>query len=201
VNALAVLALLEPAVVHAEPDEDAERIARHRRGDPGAFGEIYRAHVDAVYRRLSRILGPIAEREDLTQDVFVALHRALPKFRGDAALATFIHRIAINTALNHLRSRGRKPATPNETRFFDRMTAPQSSPEARTSQREQLAHVFACLEAIKPKKRVALLLRIVDGLSFEEIGKLVDASPDAVAKRVQYGQRELDALLARREIR
>ena len=51
----------------------------------------------------------------------------------------------------------------------------------------------------KPKKRIALLLRVVDGLSFEDIGQLVDASPDAVAKRVQHGQRELDALLARRE--
>jgi RNA polymerase sigma-70 factor, ECF subfamily len=200
--ALAMLAVLvEPAVDVDAPDADAERIARHRSGDPGAFGEIYRAHVDAVYRRLSRILGPVAEREDLTQDVFVALHRALPSFRGDSALSTFIHRIAINTALGYLRTRGRRPATPSDTRFFDRMCAPHSSPETRAAEREQLAHVFACLAELKPKKRIALLLRVVDGMSFEAIGKLVDATPEAVAKRVQHGQRELDALLARREVR
>jgi RNA polymerase sigma-70 factor, ECF subfamily len=198
-NVLAVLAVL--AVDLDEPDADVERVARFRDGDTGAFGEIYRAHVDAVYRRLSRILGPVAEREDLTQDVFVALHRALPAFRGDSALSTFIHRIAINTALDYLRTHRRRPATPSDTRFFDRMCAPNASPETRAAQREQLVQVFACLAELKPKKRVALLLRVVDGLSFEAIGKLVDATPEAVAKRVQHGQRELDALLIRREVR
>jgi DNA-directed RNA polymerase specialized sigma24 family protein len=57
--------------------------------------------------------------------------------------------------------------------------------------------VFACVARIKPKKRIALLLRLVEGMSFEEIGELVEASPEAVAKRVQHGQRELDAMLER----
>jgi RNA polymerase sigma-70 factor (ECF subfamily) len=197
---LAALAMLaEPARQADARDLDIDRVARHHDGDRDAFAEIYRAHVAAVYRRLTRILGPIPEREDLTQDVFVALHRALPKFRGESALSTWIQRIAINTALDHLRSRVRRPAAPVDIRILDKLSAPQASPEARAEHREQLAHVFACLAKIKPKKRIALLLRVVDGLSFEDIGQLVDASPDAVAKRVQHGQRELDALLARRE--
>ena len=154
-----------------------------------------------MYRRLSRILGPIAEREDLTQDVFVALHRALPRFRGEAALATLIHRIAINTACEHLRRHGRRPATLVERAVLRRAGAPHASPEDAAASREELEHVFACLAQIKPKKRIAFLLRVVDGLSFEQIGKLVDATPEAVAKRVQHGQRELDALLARRRRR
>jgi RNA polymerase sigma-70 factor (ECF subfamily) len=199
VNALAALAMLaEPSVV-VHGDHDATLVARHLSGDPEAFAEIYREHVDAVYRRLSRILGPVPEREDLTQDVFVALHRALPKFRGEAALGTWIHRIAVNVALDHLRARGRRGATAVDTAFFDQLTSPQASPELRAEHRERLAHVMACLARIKPKKRIALLLRVVDGLSFEDIGRLVDASPEAVAKRVQHGQRELDALLARQE--
>ena len=59
--------------------------------------------------------------------------------------------------------------------------------------------MFACLARIKPKKRIAFLLRVVDGLSFAEIGELVGAAAEAVAKRVQHGQRELDALLAREQ--
>ncbi len=59
--------------------------------------------------------------------------------------------------------------------------------------------MFACLAKIKPKKRIALLLRVVDGLSFEAIGELVDATPEAVAKRVQHGQRELTTLLRQRQ--
>jgi RNA polymerase sigma-70 factor (ECF subfamily) len=179
------------------PDADALRVARFCDNDPGAFAEIYRAHVDAVYRRLTRILGPIAEREDLTQDVFLALHGALPRFRGEAQLGTLIQRIAINTAYEHLRRKSRRPVASVDASFFDELVAPAASPEARTSSREDLARVFACLARIKPKKRVALLLRMVDGLSFDEIAKLVDASPETVAKRVQHGQRELDALLAR----
>ncbi len=192
--------LAEPAVAIAPRDPDIDRVERHLGGDPDAFAEIYREHVATVYRRLTRILGPVSEREDLAQDVFVALHRSLAKFRGDSTLATWIHRIAINTALDHLRARGRRPSAPVEARFFDQLCSPQASPAVRAEQREQLARVFACLGKIKPKKRIALLLRVVDGLSFEAIGQLVDATPDAVAKRVQHGQRELDALLAHQEV-
>ena len=197
---LALLAaMFEPAVVVPPRDRDDDLVARFRDGAPDAFAAIYRAHVDAVYRRLTRILGPVPEREDLTQDVFVTLHRALVSFRGDAALSTYIHRIAINTALDYLRAQGRRPASPVDARFLDTLIAPQAAPDVRAEQRERLAHVFACLAKIKPKKRIALLLRVVEGLSFEDIGRLVDATPEAVAKRVQHGQRELDALLARTE--
>lgn len=197
-----MLAMVDPAARPAREnpaaDPGTELLARHRAGDPGAFAEIYRIHAAAVYRRLTRILGPVGEREDLTQDVFLALHRTLPGFRGDATLGTLIQRIAINIAVSHLRGRSRRPSTAYEATFFDTLSASAASPEARASLREDLTHVFACLDRIKPAKRVALLLRVVDGLSFEAIGELVDASPEAVAKRVQHGQRELDALLARR---
>ena len=188
---------LAKAPPRATMDRDATLLARHRDGDPDAFADIYRAHVDAVYRRLTRILGPIAEREDLTQDVFLAVHRALPRFRGDAALGTLVQRIAINIAYEHLRRCARRPATAFDESYFDEMLAPTTLPVARAAAREELASVFACLARIKPKKRIALLLRMVDGLSFEAIGQLVDASPEAVAKRVQHGQRELDEMLAR----
>jgi RNA polymerase sigma-70 factor (ECF subfamily) len=201
IGALAALAaLVDAAAAVSRPpaDRDAELVARHLAADPGAFAEIYRAHADAVYRRLSRILGPVPEREDLTQDVFLALHRALPRFRGEAALGTMIQRIAINTAYEHLRGRSRRPASPVDAAFFDELVAPHASPEARAAAREDVAHVFACLARIKPNKRIALLLRLVDGLAFDDIARLVDATPETVAKRVQHAQRELDALLARR---
>jgi RNA polymerase sigma-70 factor (ECF subfamily) len=198
IHAIAILTALsgDRALLH---DDDDVLVARHRAGDDGAFAAIYRTHVVAVYRRLSRILGPIAEREDLTQDVFVALHGALARFRGDAKLSTLIHRIAINRAFEHLRRQSRRPATLEESWFFEELVSPVASPAARAVAREELVRVFACLARIKPKKRIAFLLRVVEGLSFEEIGELVDATPETVAKRVQHGQRELDALLARAE--
>lgn len=192
---LALIAtLMRPAVV--DSDDDA-LLARFRRGDADAFADIYRAHATAVYRRLTSIVGPIHEREDLLQDVFLALHRALPKFRGDAQLATLIHRIAVNAALDQLRRQRRRPSMPLPGEFFDDMIAPGTSPEVAADQRQELSLAFACLGKIKPKKRVALLLHHVEGLTFEEIGTLVDASADTVAKRVQHAKRELDALVAR----
>src|SRR5205085_1624285 len=112
INAIAILTAVgratKPAAGSA-PDDEALLVC-HRAGDPEAFAAIYRAHVVAVYRRLTRILGPIEEREDLTQDVFLALHRALPRFRGDCALGTLIHRIVVNRAYEHLRRQARRPA-------------------------------------------------------------------------------------------
>ena len=197
IAAIAALVGLRAAEPDAVRDGDAELVARHRAGDPAAFATMYRTHVAGVYRRLSRILGPVAERDDLTQDVFLALHRALVGFRGEARLATLIHRIAINKACEFLRRRSRRPTTPTDARFFEELHAVTATPEAHVIASDELVRVFACLARIKPKKRVALVLRIVDGLSFEEIAQLVDATPDAVAKRVQHGQRELDALLER----
>lgn len=195
INAIALLTALPRPILSS--DEDDALVTRHLGGDPDAFANIYRVHVAAVYRRLTRILGPIEEREDLTQDVFLALHRALPRFRRDCTLSTLVHRIAINRAYEHLRRQSRRPAKLVEGWFFDGLTGPHTSPEHQSAAREDLALVFACLAKIKPKKRIAFLLRAVDGLSFEDIAKLVDATPEAVAKRAQHGQRELDALLAR----
>lgn len=197
IAALAVLVRMRATERGPGRDDDSELIARHRAGDPTAFATMYRTHAAAVYRRLSRILGPVAERDDLTQDVFLALHRALPTFRGDARLATLIHRIAVNKACEFLRRRSRRPATPTDAVFFDELRSLASSPQDHAITCDELVRVFSCLARIKPKKRVALLLRVVDGMSFEEIAQLVDATPEAVAKRVQHGQRELDALLAR----
>ena len=199
INAIAVLATLRNAPTPPPGDDDDEvLLARHWAGDPDAFAEMYRAHVDAVYRRLSRILGPIAEREDLTQDVFLALHHTLPRFRGNAKLSTLIQRIAINRAFEHLRRRTRRATTLVDDRFFDDFVSTAASPATRVALREELAIVFDCLARIKPKKRIAFLLRVVDGLAFEQIAELVDATPETVAKRIQHAQRELDVLIARR---
>jgi len=203
INAIALLTAIgrRPSSPDDTDASDASLLARHRAGDLDAFPAMYRAHVVAVYRRLTRILGPIAEREDITQDVFLALHRALPRFREEAALKTLIHRIAINRAYEHLRRKSRRPARLEDASFFDDLVGAHTSPELQSAAREDLVRVFECLARIKPKKRIAFLLRVVDGLSFEEIGKLVDATPETVAKRIQHAQRELDALLARLEQR
>jgi len=197
ISAIALLGALARPAAPPPAEQDDDLLARHQAGEPDAFAAIYRAHSVAVYRRLSRILGPVPEREDLTQDVFLALHKTLPRFRGESQLSTLIHRIAINRACDYLRRRARRPVNLVEGTFFDDIVGPASSPEVQSAAREDLVRVFTCLAKIKPKKRIAFLLRVVEGMSFDEIGQLTDAAPEAVAKRVQHAQHELDALLAR----
>lgn len=196
---LAVLAVAVAAPVSRalDPDRDTVLVARHRAGDRGAFGELYDRHVDAVYRRLTRLLGPVAEREDLAQDVFLGLYRALPGFRGEAALGTLVHRIAVNVAYEHLRRRSRRPVAVVDDAVLASLVAPEPTPEANVRRRDEVRRVLAGLDRIKPKKRIAVILRVVEELTFEEIGALVDATPEAVAKRVQHGLRELGVVLAR----
>jgi RNA polymerase sigma-70 factor, ECF subfamily len=181
-----------PAIVGSDND----LVKRALGGDRQAFDDLYRRHVDVLWRRLGRIIGPDPEREDLVQQIFFDVFRTLDRFRGEAAFATFLHRVMLNTAYDHLKRRARRPqsATPEVLAL---LIDPAASPEHRAAERERLAATSALLDRIKPKKRIAFVLRVVEGLSLEEIATLVDATPAAVAQRVRHAHAEIEALLAR----
>jgi len=173
--------------------EDERLIAGVLRNDRRMFAELYRRHVDSVYARLTRVIGPVSERDDLVQHIFLDVHRALPRFRGEARFSTFLHRIVLNVACEHLerrrRQRGRTLAL--EPQHLDGVIAPDASPEARVRARQELTEVFRRLESLSPKRRVAFVLVAVEGLSLEEAAALAGCSPDAVKQRVLDARREL----------
>lgn len=193
----AVLAVVGAVVEERRPGgpDDAALVERARAGDRAAFEQLYRRHADLVYARLTRIVGPVAERDDLLQEVFLGLHRALPRFRGDAALSTLLYRITANVAYDHLRRRGRRPLEHADLDELAAVVSADAGPDERARRAEELGRVLAALDRVKPKKRIALLLRVVEGLSFDEIGAIVDATADAAKKRAQHGLRELTAIL------
>src|SRR5882762_10254999 len=84
---------------------DAAILARAQQGDHAAFAQLYSAHKRRVYSLCLRMLGNIAEAEDLTQEAFLQLHRKIATFRGDSAFSTWLHRLAINLVLMHLRKK------------------------------------------------------------------------------------------------
>jgi len=177
----------------AEAAEDARLIAGVLRDDRRMFAELYRRHVDSVYARLTRVVGPVLERDDLVQHIFLDVHRALPRFRGEARFSTFLHRIVLNVACEHLERRRRQRARtlPLEPQHLDEVIAPDASPEARVRARQELSEVFRRLEALSPKRRVAFVLVAVEGLPLEEAAALAGCSPDAVKQRVLEARREL----------
>lgn len=188
---LAVLIPLpRPAAARRDP---GDAVARAMRGDRAAFDELYREHVGAVHRLLTRLVGAVPERDDLLQQVFIEAFRALPGFRGDAAFTTWLHRIVVNLAFRHLRRarRVRWEEIPEET------PATAASPEHVARRGEELRRALRYLSALKPQKRIAYVLRVVEGLSLDEIGALVGAKAPAVGQRVKHAQRELDAMVAR----
>jgi RNA polymerase sigma-70 factor (ECF subfamily) len=156
--------------------------------------------VDQVHVRVTRLIGPVADREDVLQHVFLALHRALPRFRGESAFSTFLYRITVNVAYDHLRHRRRR-AEAHDAAALDALIDGEPGPEDRARRREELRLVFALLDRIKPKKRIAFVLVAVEGLTLGEAAALVGARADAVKQRVLHARRELVALLERAEPR
>lgn len=199
---------LGPSLVRALPsgddraaarDVDQRLAARAGAGDRRAFDELYRRHADWVYRRLTRLIGPRPEREDLMQHVFLEAYRALPGFRGEAAFSTFLYRIVVNVAYDHLRRRRPQQVSWNEEELGElgELCAPGASPEVAARERQQLERVLSCLSRIKPKKRIAFVLRVVEGLSLEEIAEVVGANAPAVGQRIKHAHREVCAMLER----
>jgi RNA polymerase sigma-70 factor (ECF subfamily) len=176
-------------------------VRRARAGDGDAFEALYHAHVDGVFRLITRLVGPDSEREDLVQQVFLELHRALPGFRGESLFSTWLHRIVVRVAYDHLRRRRRRPVVALKDEDLEALIAPDETPEAAARQRELLRQALGLLDRIKPKKRIAFLLRVVEGLSLEEIGEIVGAKPPAVGQRVKHAERELEGMIARAERR
>jgi RNA polymerase sigma-70 factor (ECF subfamily) len=180
----------------ADPDEWVLR--RAARGDRGAREELYRRYVDALWKRLTRLIGPDPEREDLLQQIFLEVFQRLPQFRGEAAFSTYLYRVLTNNAYDHLKRRGRRPL-PLPAEMSEAFATPDATPEQHAQSRQRLGQIWAALDRMKPKKRIALVLHVVEGLSHEQVGELVAASADTVAKRIEHARKELAATLSREE--
>ncbi len=180
--------------------EDAALVAAACAGNHAAYTALYQRYAGRVYARLTQLVGPTGDREDLLQQVFLELYRALPRFRADSSIGTFIHGIAVHVAIDHLRRRRRRPQDFTAAEL-DELIDGSPSPEDRARRRDELGHVLALLERIKPDKRIAFALVAIAGLSLEEAAALVDASADVVKQRVLRARRELLAMRARAERR
>jgi RNA polymerase sigma-70 factor (ECF subfamily) len=176
--------------------DDAAMIAAAREGDGAAFTRLFRRHADAVRTRITRLVGPVAERDDLVQKVFIAFHRALPAYRGDGRLSTFLHRIAVNAAYDHLRRRHHR--SDSEDLLDAEALAEHLSPalEDQVAARADLARMLALLEHLSPKKRIAFILVAVEGCSLAEAAALIGAAEHTVKQRVLHARRDLLARLS-----
>jgi len=174
-----------------QPDRqtDLQLVRKVRNGDRAAFDLLVVKYQSRVASIISRYVYDSQEVMDLAQEAFIKAYRAIDRFRGDSAFYTWLYRIAVNTAKNHLESRSRRPqgsADSADAENFDdgRRLRDIASPE-RLLQREQLQKALNNAIASLPEElRSAFLLREYDGLSYEDIARILECPIGTVRSRI-----------------
>lgn len=159
-----------------------------------AVEDLFRRHVDDVARIASRLLGPratTADVDDIVQHVFIAIHRALPGFRGESDVRTWIYGITARVVLSQLR--GKKRYRAMIERYGEAsLIKPQSSRIDETVEhREALRRVWTALSELKAEGRVVFVLAEIEGWTAPEIGAALELSEEAVRSRLRRAREEL----------
>lgn len=172
----------------APEDLAAADIDACRRGDRAALEAVFRAHAEPLARLLTRLIGPAAEVEDLLQDTFAAAIAAFPRFRGEASVKTWLHRIAIHVAHQHLR----RPRHRREVELRDPDAVPHAAPSTPDPVLRDLARrLYAQLDTLGASRRIALVLYAIEERSVDEIAVLMGASRAATRSRIFWARRAL----------
>ncbi len=185
---------MEQCALMSEREIDERIIEDCRRGDREAFRLLFEAYRDRVYSIALYWSDNEASASDITQQVFLRLFTRLGQFRRDAEFTTWLYRIVVNACLDERRSR-RRLIPVGESREVKRM-ATHGSPEQACVEREIADSVRAAISELKPKFRLPILLKYVEGLSYEEIAGALGCSKGTVASRLNRGHKILARRLA-----
>ena len=175
----------------SERDIDAALVERVQKGDKKAFDLLVLKYQRKIMRMLSRMIRDQNEIEDVAQEAFIKAYKALPQFRGDSAFYTWLYRIAINTARNWMSQNSRRPSAPNSNvtdndetfSEIDNLTD-SHSPEAEMVSREIAASVNETIESLPEELRRAIVLREIDGMSYEDIALAMNCPIGTVRSRI-----------------
>jgi RNA polymerase sigma-70 factor (ECF subfamily) len=188
-----------PAVAVAKnsgPDlADAHLVERTLAGDDRAFEFLVRAHQQRIFYAVRRIVRRDADAQDVTQQAFIRAHQKLATFRGDSSFRSWLYRIAINLAKNHLRDHRRE--LPSEMDKHDAGTSAVGL--KRVLADEQRTRLQQSIASLPEKQRAIVELRIYDELSFKEIASITDCSVNAAKVNFHHGMKKLRALLSGEE--
>lgn len=177
----------------AEIPSDLDLVQRVKNGDKEAFNLLVLKYQRKVGRLVRRLVSNSDEADDVVQDAFIKAYRALPQFRGDSAFYTWLYRIAVNTAKNHLVSRGKRPislselaSNEGEEESFEVpvVTIDNNTPEAELMSRQIAETVNRAVSALPEELQTALSLREIDGLSYEEIAEAMNCPIGTVRSRI-----------------
>ena len=184
-----------------EENPDQALVARVQRGDKHAFDLLVRKYQHRIMKVLSRYLHDQEDVLDIAQESFIKAYRALPTFRGDSAFYTWLYRIAINTAKNHLVSQSRRPTQglvdSQEAEQYESATELQenATPE-HIALKDEIGRVInKAFEELPDDLRTAITLRELEGLSYEEIAEAMSCPVGTVRSRIFRAREAIDKKL------
>jgi len=180
---------------------DLELVRRAQRNERGAFDLLVLKYQHKVVKLVARLLRDPTEAEDVAQEAFVKAYRALGSFRGDSAFYTWLYRIAVNTARNAIASRQRRPLdyeadlSESEQNNVTARLKHDDTPEAVALSEEIRVTVNQAIEQLPEDLRTAIVLREVEGLSYEEIAVAMDCPVGTVRSRIFRAREAIDRAL------
>jgi RNA polymerase sigma-70 factor (ECF subfamily) len=175
--------------------DDLALVERCRKGDLGAFEEIYATHSRRLYGVAVRMLGNPADADDMLQEIFLAAHRKLDSFRGESALGTWLYRLAVNLCLDYLRSR-----TGRALHVTDALEDEPALPDAGRGLAERTVtkmDLERALAQLPEGCRTAFVLHDVQGLEHREVGEIMGIAEGTSKSQVHKARMRLRALLSR----
>jgi RNA polymerase sigma-70 factor (ECF subfamily) len=181
-----------------ERNLDQELVERVQRGEKGAFDILVRRYEHKLVNVIGRYIRDPSEVFDVAQEAFIKAYRALPNFRGDSAFYTWLYRIAINTAKNHLVASSRRPpgddvdAQEAEQFAADSGLKEYATPERLALSSELATTIQAAIDELPEELRTAIVLRELDGLSYEEIAAAMECPIGTVRSRIFRARDAID---------
>jgi RNA polymerase sigma-70 factor (ECF subfamily) len=178
-------------------------VLRAQAGDKGAFKTLVERYQRRVYGIAFGIVRDPEDAMDVTQEAFIKVHRYLDRFKGSSSFYTWLYRIVVNLAIDHLRRRGKSQTVDyDDTRAHDDDSPHELAPSTmgmnpdRSLMRSELrSQVNAALERLSPNHRAAILMREVEGLSYTEMAEAMNCSKGTIMSRLFHARRNLQRAL------
>ncbi|MEH6824882.1 MAG: RNA polymerase sigma factor RpoE [Motiliproteus sp.] len=180
---------------------DQQLVERVQQGDKRGFDLLVKRYQHKIIGLIGRYVYDHHESMDVAQEAFIKAYRALPNFRGESAFYTWMYRIAINTAKNHLVAKGRRPpdvdVSVEDAQYFENPLLHEiETPENNLFKQELEQAVFQALDRLPEDLRTALTLREFEGMSYDEIAQVMDCPVGTVRSRIFRAREAVDKVVA-----
>ncbi len=176
--------------------EESELISRCQHGDQEALKEIFNLYHQKVYRIA---YGVVRQREDaleIVQEVFIKLYRSIKNFKGRSNFYTYLYRMTLNQAIDYNRKAKKSPfLSPNWEKEPEPIDEETRRPDAEAVRKQFEERVRKAMEKLSEDQRATLILREIEGLSYQEIAEVMECSLGTVMSRIHYGRKRLRELL------